>query len=1143
MGFFIGLPTWNQQQKNKLSSGWEKQNPLLLPALKFYPPYFKNGHSMKQLSQFFIFFLLLCFNSSLTAQTHFHCGEPCHAEDVHNELLKTDPDYFKKDQELEKIIQQKIKENQGKANKSGVTTYTIPVVVHMIHRTGTPIGTSENRSYADVVALLQGLNDDFAHASGITYPNPNYGVGTEIEFCLAARDPSGNPTDGIDRHADDDRTVYDRNNPSNNPVTGLQEMYHWTPTEYYNIYLIYNIIGAAGFAYFAPSHGQNYDGAVMEAGVSAGVWSHEVGHAMYLYHSFQDSCINNNCWQDGDRVCDTPPRGTSGFGGGSCGSPANTCDTDDDDLQTDNPYRPIAAGGLGDQVDMFENYMDYTSSCWSAFTIDQKDRMRWAIDTYRSSYLSSSACIPPVGDDAAAMAVYFRDTCGVAMIGANGVFGNFGSNTLTAVDVELYVDGVLQTTFNWTGSLAYGQLDTIEYAFVAAATGTRNVCVKVANPNGNTDGNILNDEICVDHFVDLYCPSEADNSVFMFIDSVAIVSVENQSGNDGGYANYTGMDFIGELGHPVNYHLTPGYSSTVYNVHWKMWCDLNQDNDFDDPGELLKTEAGNAPINGSFDIPTDATTGQTRFRIVMSFYSSTGATGIYAYGETEDYTIDIQPSGYVNDINVIGFTPMDSCAASYIGAEVIIQNVGSANLTTADIDLKIDASTVSTFSWSGNLAFGEKDTFEIPKVATSIAQHYLCILSEMPNGATDEFNGNDEKCQSIFVDSYCPLAINNPSLMWLDSISIGTIDTLTGNDGGYGQFINMATDMAIGHSIDFYLNPGYSSTQYNMYWSIWIDLNHDNDFNDIGEYNSFGRVNTPVSGMLLIHPTATVGSTRMRIGATLSLPPSDGKGSATFGEIEDYTVNLIDDGCYAIDTFPYTESFENGTSLWYQEQADDFDWTRDANGTPSSSTGPSAASDGTYYMYTEASAPNSPTKEAIIYSTCIDFTNLADAELTFGYHLYGQYMGTLEVEVSTDGGSTWSAPVWSQTGDQGNTWHQAVVDLSAYDGQVIQLRFDGTTGDSWSSDMAIDKIMIDGTVPVCPTDRNENGDPIATGTYEALNSINSNGGRVADMGNVIFQANGFIHLENNFTVDLGGIFEALIGGACGVFAPVEEEEE
>ncbi len=158
-----------------------------------------------------------------------------------------------------------------------------------------------------------------------------------------------------------------------------------------------------------------------------------------------------------------------------------------------------------------------------------------------------------------------------------------------------------------------------------------------------------------------------------------------------------------------------------------------------------------------------------------------------------------------------------------------------------------------------------------------------------------------------------------------------------------------------------------------------------------------------------------------------------------------------------ISSFPYSEGFESGLGGWVQSSADDINWTRDANGTPSSSTGPSSASEGSYYLYVESSSPNYPSKVAIVESPCFDLSGESSATFDFDYHMYGSNMGTLALEASTDG--TWNQ-IWSLSGNQGNSWASASVDLSSYLGETVKLRFKGTTGSSYRGDMTIDKLSL-----------------------------------------------------------------------------------
>ncbi len=169
-----------------------------------------------------------------------------------------------------------------------------------------------------------------------------------------------------------------------------------------------------------------------------------------------------------------------------------------------------------------------------------------------------------------------------------------------------------------------------------------------------------------------------------------------------------------------------------------------------------------------------------------------------------------------------------------------------------------------------------------------------------------------------------------------------------------------------------------------------------------------------------------------------------------------------------ISTFPYSQSFESGIGQWSQASGDDFDWSRNSGGTPSSNTGPSSANDGTYYMYMESSSPNYSTKNSIFNSPCFDLSAETSATFSFKYHMYGSSsMGSLKLEAKT--GSTWTQ-VWSASGNNGNAWLTATVDLASYAGSTVQLRFNGTTGTTWQGDMAVDKLSLTTGGGGTPTD-------------------------------------------------------------------------
>ena len=67
-------------------------------------------------------------------------------------------------------------------------------------------------------------------------------------------------------------------------------------------------------------------------------------------------------------------------------------------------------------------------------------------------------------------------------------------------------------------------------------------------------------------------------------------------------------------------------------------------------------------------------------------------------------------------------------------------------------------------------------------------------------------------------------------------------------------------------------------------------------------------------------------------------------------------------------------------------------------------------------------------------------------------------MGELNVEISTDNGVSWTT-VWTLSGNQGNQWSKATIDLQPYNNGTTRIRFRGVTASN-TSDMALDALYI-----------------------------------------------------------------------------------
>lgn len=257
--------------------------------------------------------------------------------------------------------------------------YIVPVVVHIVHSSGTTVGTAENIDSLQVVNQLDALNDKMGRSGPFD---------TEIRFVLAKRAPDGTPSSGILRHSSTRFTDIEFNSDS---AAAMFDMYNWDENRYVNIYVVKSILDSdgsggwqastiGGYSFLPITIGYQSQGIVAVhnwfgvAGVNTNwpldtdsegeVLVHEVGHYLGLYHPWQGKCNGGtsvDCATEGDLCCDVAQ---SQFVVTSC-TPINTC-----------------ASSTGDAI---HNYMSYTGDgCRSEFTPDQTRLMYATLDMYRS---------------------------------------------------------------------------------------------------------------------------------------------------------------------------------------------------------------------------------------------------------------------------------------------------------------------------------------------------------------------------------------------------------------------------------------------------------------------------------------------------------------------------------------------------------------------------------------------------------------------------------------------------------------------------------------------------------------------------------------------------------------------------------------
>ena len=252
--------------------------------------------------------------------------------------------------------------------KSNAQTLFIPTVVHILYN-----GPGQNLSDAQVITLIASINQGFAGASTNTFVSrlifDTLWANTQIQFCLATKDPNNNPTTGIER------TNVSYNSMIGDFFQAKTEMPAWNVNQFFNIWISSQGAGSSSFG-----------GLTSNALFSNGVWGvsvnkdaanfenvciHECGHFLGLSHTFDDI------------IDDTPCEA-------SLAAPLTSCTASYTTLNTCSAEESYwASSTTPDPPDMIENYMDYYLNCAKMFTKGQKASMRDYITTNYGGLLAN----------------------------------------------------------------------------------------------------------------------------------------------------------------------------------------------------------------------------------------------------------------------------------------------------------------------------------------------------------------------------------------------------------------------------------------------------------------------------------------------------------------------------------------------------------------------------------------------------------------------------------------------------------------------------------------------------------------------------------------------------------------------------------
>ncbi|MEZ5084273.1 MAG: GEVED domain-containing protein [Bacteroidales bacterium] len=216
--------------------------------------------------------------------------------------------------------------------------------------------------------------------------------------------------------------------------------------------------------------------------------------------------------------------------------------------------------------------------------------------------------------------------------------------------------------------------------------------------------------------------------------------------------------------------------------------------------------------------------------------------------------------------------------------------VDNQQMIAGESALFTDLSSGDPVSWFWEFEGGTPATYsgQNPPAITYSAPGLYDVTLTASDGTENDI---ETKTDYIEVTSYCA-AIGATNFLAINLVQIETINNASGQEY-YSDYTYLSTDLTINQWYDITIEN--SSNYLNGDLGIWVDWNQNNSFNDDGE-NVVCSINNYGEGTFnfQVPAGALTGPTTMRIRTKFNGSDcGDPCGATIYGEVEDYTLNII----------------------------------------------------------------------------------------------------------------------------------------------------------------------------------------------------------------------------------------------------------
>ena len=344
------------------------------------------------------------------------------------------------------------------------------------------------------------------------------------------------------------------------------------------------------------------------------------------------------------------------------------------------------------------------------------------------------------------------------------------------------------------------------------------------------------------------------------------------------------------------------WGGSVSNTHWRLTWSANSNG----TGVTEGGSSGSPLFNNSSGRIIGTLTGGGSFCTALTAPDSYGKM---SYHWTSNGTPNNERLKTFLDPGNTGLLVLngsaDPCTAVNPTAPIAQFSATPTTVNTGGTVSFTDLSSGSPTSWAWTISGsgwsytgGTSATSQNPQVIfNTVGQYTVTLVASNSMGSDNEIKTN----YITVVQQSGPCAGSSATCdEYINNVLLNTINNTTAcSVGGFGNYSAMSTTLAKGSPYSITVTPAIAGTP-GAYTddeiAVWIDYNNDLDFADAGEQIAYVLVAAGWNNVFnfVVPATATTALVNMRVRISYSV---DGAiipcGESTYGEVEDYKVNIV----------------------------------------------------------------------------------------------------------------------------------------------------------------------------------------------------------------------------------------------------------